>query len=75
MISKIRLVNFRNFSSLILSDLSERNFIVGENGKGKTNILEALSLLSNSSLTGIPLEHLVKKGEESFFIEITDSDF
>ena len=74
MIRKIRLVNFRNFSSLSLSDLSLRNFIIWENGKGKTNILEALSLLCGNSLTGIPLEHLVKQWEESFFIEMTDSE-
>lgn len=73
MITQIRLVNFRNFSNLVLSDIEERNFIVWENGQGKTNILEALSILCDNSLTGLALDNLVKQWEDSFFIEITDS--
>ncbi|GAB4168447.1 MAG: DNA replication/repair protein RecF [Rickettsiaceae bacterium] len=42
----LSLNNYRNFSELSLAFLSGVNIIVGPNGSGKTNILEAISLLS-----------------------------
>ena len=44
-LKKIDLTNFRNFKKLSL-DFSKLNIITGPNGKGKTNILEAIYLLS-----------------------------
>ena len=41
----LKLANFRNISSSELS-FSDRNFLVGDNGQGKTNVLEALYYLS-----------------------------
>ncbi|MCP4522744.1 MAG: DNA replication/repair protein RecF [Candidatus Gracilibacteria bacterium] len=72
MISEIKLVNFRNFSYKNIKDLSEKNYIIGENGKGKTNILEALSLLGNNNINSIHVENLIKKGESNFYIEYLD---
>ncbi|MDD2871061.1 MAG: DNA replication and repair protein RecF [Candidatus Gracilibacteria bacterium] len=69
MITELRLVNFRNFEQLKLNSLEKENFIVGENGRGKTNILESISLLSNNSITGLSFDELVKKGEDYFFVE------
>jgi DNA replication and repair protein RecF len=40
--------NFRNYSSKKISFAEGYNVIIGSNGIGKTNILEALSLFSNS---------------------------
>lgn len=45
-ISKLQVTNFRNLNPDILSFSSGINCIVGENGNGKTNILEAINVLS-----------------------------
>ncbi|MGL9717101.1 MAG: DNA replication/repair protein RecF [Wolbachia sp.] len=48
-IKKLKLHNFRNHSSFAL-DLSENSVVItGKNGIGKTNILEAISLLAKSN--------------------------
>ncbi|MDR1945391.1 MAG: DNA replication/repair protein RecF [Candidatus Peribacteria bacterium] len=47
-ISEIILNNFRNYSSKKVNFNDKYNIIIGNNGVGKTNILEALSLFSNS---------------------------
>lgn len=44
MISKIILNNFRNYSSKNIEFSNDLNVIFGDNGAGKTNILEAISL-------------------------------
>ena len=44
-LSKISLENFRNHAVTSLSEPAHFNLLVGENGAGKTNLLEALSLL------------------------------
>ncbi|MCL9981565.1 MAG: DNA replication/repair protein RecF [Erythrobacter sp.] len=44
-LSKISLENFRNHAATSLSEPAHFNLLVGENGAGKTNLLEALSLL------------------------------
>lgn len=70
MIKSLKLINFRNFSEKIIKDFSGISFIVWENWKWKTNILEAISLLSNNSILNISLDDLVKIWEKYFFIEI-----
>ena len=45
-LTKITLQNFRNHAASELGDTAHFNLLVGENGAGKTNVLEALSLLS-----------------------------
>ena len=47
-LSKLRLINFRNFPDLKLDLQNGLNFLVGENGQGKTNLLEAMYLLAIS---------------------------
>jgi DNA replication and repair protein RecF len=44
-LSRISLENFRNHAATDLHETAQFNLLVGENGAGKTNILEALSLL------------------------------
>ena len=45
-IDDLKLVNFRNYSSLEVKFDKNINIFVGNNGEGKTNILEAIYLLS-----------------------------
>ena len=45
-LDRITLQNFRNHAASELAGTAHFNLLVGENGAGKTNVLEALSLLS-----------------------------
>lgn len=72
MIKELKLVDFRNFEAKKIQELSEKNFIIWENGKWKTNILEALSLLGNNSIGNISIENLVQKNKNTFYIEYLD---
>lgn len=45
-LTRITLQNFRNHAASELAETAHFNLLVGENGAGKTNVLEALSLLS-----------------------------
>lgn len=45
-LSRIQLLNFKNHESLDLQLSSNVNAIVGKNGMGKTNILDAIYYLS-----------------------------
>ena len=45
-VEKIKLRNFRNYSSLDVLCSRGINFIVGDNAKGKTNLIEAIYMLS-----------------------------
>ena len=59
-IEKITLINFRNHKNTNISDLRPFIVLTGENGSGKTNLLEAISLfapgrgLKNAQLNEIP---------------------
>ncbi len=46
-VEKIDLFNFRNYPQLSLEFSTGLQIIVGENGQGKTNLIEALSLLTS----------------------------
>jgi DNA replication and repair protein RecF len=61
-LSKITLQNFRNHASSELADTAHFNLLVGENGAGKTNVLEAISLLSpGRGLRRAPLIDLARR--------------
>lgn len=45
-ISKINLVGFRNYSNISISLGKNMNIFVGDNAQGKTNILEAITILA-----------------------------
>ncbi len=44
--SRIRLVSYRNLEDAEINTAADRVFLIGENGQGKTNLLEALYYLS-----------------------------
>lgn len=71
MIQKLTLRNFRNFSHKEISFCEWKNIIIGENGKGKSNILEALCLASNNSIAESTPHFLLQKQCDFFHIHYT----
>ncbi|HOP65504.1 MAG TPA: DNA replication/repair protein RecF [Bacilli bacterium] len=69
-IVKLKLVNFRNYKTLNLSFSKKRNIFYGENGSGKTNILESIYVLSlTKSFRTINDKVLITSGEKKLKIE------
>jgi DNA replication and repair protein RecF len=66
---ELRLRQFRNFSELELVLPAPGVAIIGENGAGKTNLLEAIYYLEIfRSFRGAPDEQLVRFGAEAFHV-------
>ncbi len=69
-INNISLVNFKNFSNLELEFSSKINCFIGNNGTGKTNILDSIHYLSFcKSLLNLKDSQNIKNGESFFIIE------
>ncbi len=68
MIQKIILKNWKNLDELNIDFAGGINFIIGENGTGKTSILEAINYGLCSSFKGVELSKFIKK--ERDFSEI-----
>ena len=68
MLESITLKNFRSISKNEFSFWEERTIIHWKNGSWKTTVLEAISLLSITPLSGTKLENLVSLEQENFFI-------
>ena len=66
-IKSIRLVNFRNFSSLELNFHKKIIYLVGLNGQGKTNVVEAISVLALLNSFRTNSYSLLQKNGEQFF--------
>ena len=72
MIRTLELQNFRSYASatLVLSD--GLTAIVGENGQGKTNLLEAVSWLAGmGSFRGVPDDALIRDGADAAVLRAT----
>lgn len=77
-LKSLKLINFRNYDNLEINFSPEINFITGDNGSGKTNILEAISIISNlKSFRNINDNNIVKWNSSSYYCsgEITDSEY
>lgn len=69
-IKKIQLNNFRNFKNFSLNFDSKVNILHGNNGSGKTNILESISLLSKGrGIRNSQLLNIIHKEENKFLIK------
>ena len=70
-ITKIELVNFRNYKKKIFDNFSNLNIIIGKNGVGKTSIVEAIYLgsLAKSFKTNND-ESIINLNEKYFKIKI-----
>ena len=63
-IEDLELVNFRNYDRLNLQEIGDLTVLVGENGVGKTNILEGIQLLTSASSFRHPkISQLIREGE------------
>lgn len=69
-IKTLNLQNFRNYTSLNLKLNDHINIIYGDNGQGKTNLLESIYLLgfTTSHRTFIS-DNLIKSGEEKAIVK------
>jgi DNA replication and repair protein RecF len=68
-VSHLSLADFRSYSSLELSLKPGQNIFIGENGEGKTNIIEALMYLALLSSHRISSDQpLVKLGSERAYV-------
>ena len=68
-LKSLRLKNFRNYTDVCLDLSSGKIIITGENGRGKTNILESIRFLSTlKSPRTADIKDFVKFGEEEFFL-------
>lgn len=69
-LTSLFLRNFRNYEEVRLGFGPGVNYIYGDNGQGKTNLLEAIFLLiTGRSFRTRHLAELIRFGEESFYIE------
>ncbi len=70
-IKTLKLTNYRNYENLYL-DLSEDvNIIIGENAKGKTNILESIYMSATSKSNRLSSDkEIVKMGEDFSIISV-----
>ncbi len=68
-LKKIMLKNFRNFKDNIF-EFEKINIIIGLNGRGKSNLLEAIYFLGNAySPRLVKTDDLIKWGEDFFYIK------
>ena len=69
-VKSITLTDFRNFDSASVSFTADTNVICGSNAQGKTNLTEAVCLLTgNRSFRGSRDIELVKQGKEKSVIK------
>ena len=69
-LKQLRLHNFRNYEYVVAEFAPGINLIQGTNGQGKTNLIEAIYLLSTGrSFRTTHLKDLIHHGKEAFEIE------
>ena len=74
-IQHIQFLNFRNYDSFDLDDIGSITIFIGQNGIGKTNIIEGIQLLTSlSSFRHGTFDELIKEGEEQGFLKAWVSD-
>lgn len=69
MLHSLKIVQFKGIWEKKISFENGINLIIGDNGVGKTNILESIGILFWENLFPHPLWDYVKQGENMFYIE------
>ena len=76
-IESIELRNFRNYPDALIEGIGDITVLVGENAVGKTNLIEAVQLLTAlTSFRHSPIDRLILRGQEfgSAAIKATDGN-
>ncbi|HEY8345477.1 MAG TPA: DNA replication/repair protein RecF [Bacillota bacterium] len=69
-LDSLKAVNFRNYDKLDLNFSPDLNILYGDNAQGKTNLIEAISVLAlGRSFRTNKDEELIKRGELSFYLK------
>ncbi len=69
-ITKITLSNFRSYSKLRINCDASPVVLIGDNGVGKTNILEAISLFNSiKGMRGVKIDELIHQTTENNFTQ------
>ena len=69
-INYIELNNFRNFKNYKITFKNKVNILIGDNGAGKTNILEGISLMTKGrGIRNASINNLINKNEDNFLIK------
>lgn len=68
-IKSLSLINFRNFTATDIQFNDRLNIIIGDNGQGKTNVIEAIHLLTEGeSFRYSKNENLIQLGQQNAFV-------
>src|SRR3954471_9396832 len=68
-VSRLELVDFRNYANASFDFESGTTAVVGLNGQGKTNLAEALAYLASlESFRGAPTDALIRVGSETAIV-------
>ena len=70
-IKSVKLTNFRNHSSYSLECQDSTSLILGENGCGKTSVLEAIYILTRGKSFRATDPEILKRGTDFYRIELT----
>jgi len=65
----LQLINFKNYAEARVNFSSKINVLVGKNGSGKTNLLDAIHYLAltKSAVSGLD-NYCIRHGEQQFFL-------
>tara|TARA_R110002124_G_scaffold270191_4_gene438482 strand:- start:5672 stop:6766 length:1095 start_codon:yes stop_codon:yes gene_type:complete len=75
-IGKLFIQDFRNIASVAADFHADVNFIIGDNGSGKSSVLEAIFYLAHGkSFRSSKVDNLLKHGKNTFTVSVkTDKD-
>lgn len=65
----LQLINFKNYAEARVNFTSKINVLVGKNGSGKTNLLDAIHYLAMTKSAVSPDIYCVRQGEQQFFLK------
>ncbi|HEY4609047.1 MAG TPA: AAA family ATPase, partial [Ilumatobacteraceae bacterium] len=71
-VSRLELVDFRNYGNASFDFEPGTTAVVGRNGQGKTNLAEALAYLATlDSFRGAPVDALIRVGADAAVVRAT----
>lgn len=73
-IKSVKLTNFRNHTQYLLECEDETSLILGENGCGKTSVLEAIYILTRGKSFRAVDSEIIKRGTSFYRIELNYQD-